>query len=419
MNAEEDHDCPHALGFMLLGRRACYSGKPAAGFCGVTSVGGDCHADTSGAWALGTLRECVLACAGCARCRYLSFSQAGGDCSWFHDCQTTAHSTQQLSPLHQQLSLAYITLERASILGIDAFSSAVHECGRSMHQLLAPAVAPSAPPPSLPLSTTRAAHRLAVATLLHAPAELANDNCSGTGYRCGLLGWCASARRLQRALPTQWDVSIVVLVVEAATMVPAREPYGSCQERKEARLAKMHCPGAVVHTPSRRLSGYIRALSHVARRDNRWWLAKWHLLGRREYEAVLFSDLDVDLLPNASDAAAVGAEWAARLPEVLAARRAGPLRAIVNPDHESAINGGFMLLLPDVELYEDGLEVLRNGFGGPHVGWNGTGTPKQLLGARDLYHRSGRTMLYRHRPARVDNAAWDFVAASSDQGFLV
>ena len=42
-------------------------------------------------------------------------------------------------------------------------------------------------------------------------------------------------------------------------------------------------------------------------------------------------------------------------------RRGSSVRALVNPDHESAINSGMLLLLPDAALYRDGLRVLHAG----------------------------------------------------------
>ena len=82
---------------------------------------------------------------------------------------------------------------------------------------------------------------------------------------------------------------------------------------------------------------------------------------------MLFSDLDVDLLPaytpaRLKRASGVGSEWAENLPAFLAERRRGSsVRALVNPDHESAINSGLLLLLPDAALYRDGLRVLHAG----------------------------------------------------------
>ena len=47
----------------------------------------DCERAEYGAWQTPTtLRECVNACQGCARCNYISFSARNRDCSWFHNC---------------------------------------------------------------------------------------------------------------------------------------------------------------------------------------------------------------------------------------------------------------------------------------------------------------------------------------------
>ena len=34
-----------------------------------------------------------------------------------------------------------------------------------------------------------------------------------TGYRCGVVGWCASARRLASVLPAHWRVELVALIL--------------------------------------------------------------------------------------------------------------------------------------------------------------------------------------------------------------
>ena len=85
-------------------------------------------------------------------------------------------------------------------------------------------------------------------------------------------------------------------------------------------------------------------------------LLKWQLMGARA-DIVIYADLDVDLMPQQSRARA-SAVWAAALPTLMAARRAG-VRAIVSADHVSPINAGQFVLLPDRSLYLDGLEVQR------------------------------------------------------------
>ena len=62
-------------------------GQRAKGYCKATLYFSDCERAEYGAWeSPTTLRECVDACQGCARCNYVSFSKSNRDCSWFHNC---------------------------------------------------------------------------------------------------------------------------------------------------------------------------------------------------------------------------------------------------------------------------------------------------------------------------------------------
>ena len=53
-----------------------------------------CDSEPWGSFPLRSLDECVRACLGCARCSYLSFSQANTDCSWFYTCDLTRLHTR-------------------------------------------------------------------------------------------------------------------------------------------------------------------------------------------------------------------------------------------------------------------------------------------------------------------------------------
>ena len=73
------------------------------GYCGETQSGitGDCQTGVSGNFWLPERRngsakkgeqeqslaeQCLALCAGCARCRFVSFSAKWHDCGWFHEC---------------------------------------------------------------------------------------------------------------------------------------------------------------------------------------------------------------------------------------------------------------------------------------------------------------------------------------------
>tara|TARA_B110001452_G_scaffold93486_1_gene77187 strand:+ start:104 stop:1372 length:1269 start_codon:yes stop_codon:yes gene_type:complete len=60
------------------------------GFCAVTQTneGADCaQNDHKGSWVAFSLPTCLEWCHGCAQCRFVSFSKAHGDCSWFRSCK--------------------------------------------------------------------------------------------------------------------------------------------------------------------------------------------------------------------------------------------------------------------------------------------------------------------------------------------
>ncbi len=59
------------------------------GYCAVTTKGGgSCAHGHSGSWSDAlNLTACTLRCAACARCRYVSFSHALSDCSWYAHCE--------------------------------------------------------------------------------------------------------------------------------------------------------------------------------------------------------------------------------------------------------------------------------------------------------------------------------------------
>jgi hypothetical protein len=86
-------------------------------------------------------------------------------------------------------------------------------------------------------------------------------------------------------------------------------------------------------------------------------------------------------------------------------------------DHDSPIAAGQMLFFPDELLYHEGLTAMR--YYGPALGWNGSGTPLELLGSRVLRRWDGSVLKHYSKNARIDYQTWDFGGGPSDQGFLV
>ena len=67
-------------------------GRAAMGYCAATTDEGDCSRGSKGSWnstryGITDLAGCAARCAtSCERCKYVSFSRAHEDCSWFAEC---------------------------------------------------------------------------------------------------------------------------------------------------------------------------------------------------------------------------------------------------------------------------------------------------------------------------------------------
>ena len=157
-------------------------------------------------------------------------------------------------------------------------------------------------------------------------------------------------------------------------------------------------------------------------------LYKWELMAQGDkYDALLFSDLDMELLPPWLHYGNVANEWASQLTNLVGRTRGvtgggsqALVRLVASPDWSSPVNAGLMLLLPPPHrgMFHRGLEVLYAPFNTTH-GFNLTGTPLKLFGTRKLRRTDGTVLMHAGAPANIDNVKWDFVGADVDQGFFL
>lgn len=305
---------------------------------------------------------------------------------------------------------------------------------------------------------------LAIATLYFPAARPPKGPCPSHGAACGLLPWCASAHRLKAVLPRAWRTSLVLVDAENATdqifadasrvgsqdahraRRARRPPRPTCRQRERPAAPVVACAQLRVLEPSAALVEAVAAHLHMRLREctpprsggcvNSSWvraaqyrkvltthgpsLFKWHLMASTEYDAVLFTDTDVDLLPSRFDQvaahAALRADWSRRLPALMRSPRG--VRLIASADWSSPINAGVLLLLPSKRVYRDGVSVLQRASFDNVKGWGHAGSPAELLGAQWLLHSDDTTVMHAGAPAVIDHAAWDFVGADIDQGFL-
>ena len=446
------------------------------GPCAFTELGGDCEHGSQGSWQTSDMRDCALRCAACRRCRHLSFSAAQGDCSWYVTCPRVLLE----GPAYLR---TYTTLERnafdMSQVAAEQRSHA-HNCDAHRRDTLSEVSEAAATVATATTAGRRtSARRVALATLLFpsaafAPAEAharrgrRGARCGGDGSAtaprsvlCALPGWCASALRLKAALSDEWDVEIALLVhglrsgddgngggggggdgdgdghgFDAAALV--RDCVGGRPRLLVPAADLVEAVGRHAKARAAALSINFAEMALPGLRARFWgWLLKWHFLGAVEYDAVLFADLDVDLMPHHAIRSArlgpqtapeVARAWhtrAAVLIDGAAAEAAGTpppqgapraVRAVLSADSSSPVNTAVMLLLPSRSLYADGLAVLSTSFS-VDEGWNRTGPPHLALGPpTDVDGRPAKHVAAQLRSHRMRR--WAFTAADLCQGFF-
>ena len=156
---------------------------------------------------------------------------------------------------------------------------------------------------------------------------------------------------------------------------------------------------------------------------------KWYAVSRTEYDAVLLTDLDVDLFLEWGGwaPAPLTRVWASSLSRFL---RGGEEFAAA-PDHASPINAGVMLIKPSLPTWRIGLRALES------LKWNAT-HGFELRGTLRERLRATTEQLCRRRPQRptleslgwsfacedynssqaVAHDTWTFICGDADQGLF-
>ena len=141
-------------------------------------------------------------------------------------------------------------------------------------------------------------------------------------------------------------------------------------------------------------------------------LTKWAVFGLVRYDAVVFADADLELLPLAEH----GAAWAAAAwrHALLGLLRAPHARLLSDPDARSPLNAGLLLVRPSTQLYEEGLAALRRCRYNRSHGWDLVGAPGSL--GIVPTRLGGAPAQLAASDARLRD--WRFVAADQDQGLI-
>lgn len=123
----------------------------------------------------------------------------------------------------------------------------------------------------------------------------------------------------------------------------------------------------------------------------RAWLQKWQLIGQTKYDAVFYSDADVDIFAGAYNTSAsldgAGAAHFARLGTLEAALRAWQsafpafladerAQLLASNDREIVVHGGTFVVKPSQRAYHRGLTALSSGLWTAEGGFEDRGRPR-------------------------------------------
>lgn len=414
---------------------------------------GDCAVDEQGSWP-GALNvtQCISRCAQCARCNYLSMrlshpsladeesklrakrmhAPAWWRCRWYHACdmddlrQTPASSrggyitikAMQTSTTESRAPVAIIA--KQGDLGGGGVETAL---GGSLGVGEGRGVGGGV--------EGGGGVKLALVTVATNAPRLK----FGYSVKCALLQWCQSARRLQRVLPASWRVRRLVigslkeaswLNSSAGCQLQLIEPERELLDAAQACATRLATSSRAFIAAEGRVSGYVHDSTMFKQLNN----LKLHLLALAAYDVVCFADADVELMPYAEGSvAATSRAWVRVITNLL---QDASVALLGNPDGQSPLNTGVMLLKPNATLFADGVGVLRRcQFNRTH-GWDHVGRPSSLrvepmllrahvgaanvgtVGAMRLHE--ARRWLQRTKAYRHD--FWDFTSADCDQGLF-
>ena len=365
--------------------------RAAPGYCALMGPElGSCTHSSQGSWAgVASPGECVARCEACERCDFVSFTTANATeaatpradsaahpphwwrCRWFSSCDL--NDLRASPPAHEPWQ--YMTLRVDSRL-------------RPSQGTLP--LARAAPGLRKAAKVTNGL-RVALVALLELSPE---GNQQRNVYLTGFVQWCQNAARLEAALPPHWKLSQLLLSSDA---------------RLAPMLARRAGCAALQHVP---VSTELRTLATSCVDKLQYWkplffqavnLYKWQLLNMDTYDALVFADVDLELVPAAEhDPAWVGAVWRRAITGLM---RHPQLNLVADPDVYSPLNGGLMLVKPSPALYRDGLRVLRACRFNASAGWELVGTrPREVTGYSSTFLDKTR--------------AWDFGGAGTEQGFI-
>lgn len=137
-----------------------------------------------------------------------------------------------------------------------------------------------------------------------------------------------------------------------------------------------------------------------------------------DYDAVLYADVDIDLMPS-NEVGAAARRWA-ELSRRLLTNREWP-RFIANADAMAPVNSGLFVARPSRSTFDEGLRAIGTCRYNRSHGWGHAGPPTRL--GLEPKHFDGRPVAADVGDGPTSNDAyrrddWGFVDGDGSQGFL-
>mmetsp|Transcript_28875 Transcript_28875/g.47878 ORF Transcript_28875/g.47878 Transcript_28875/m.47878 type:complete len:372 (+) Transcript_28875:76-1191(+) len=227
---------------------------------------------------------------------------------------------------------------------------------------------------------------------------------------CGLIKWCYSAARFAK-LPFLARATEAVVLTNNVSQA-------SLECRSEARFIEFDPDFKKVVDRWKQLN-YTGSNRH-RRAFSGSTLMKWQLFALRDYDAVLFTDVDVDLFlsnsgrPPLQSSHAWGQlenSWTVHVGRFMRSR----LQLLASKDTHAPINTAVMLLKPSRKIFDIGKSTLETRRFDFQRGFNLSGPPRSIMPwaamSKQLANRINGT-----RMGRVNT--WNFVCGEGDQGLF-
>ena len=190
-------------------------------------------------------------------------------------------------------------------------------------------------------------------------------------YECALPLWCQSAARLSAVLPEAHAPEVVLIAPRRTVECLAAKRYvwdpetAAASRRYVQRMSRSRRP---TRAGGANMESFLKDAV----------LLKWTVFTMLDFDLVLFSDLDIDVLPTNTRNHTLRYDWTRSIDAFMASAAL----YVSSPDHASPTNTGIWLAKPRRWVHRQALNVLANSTFSHVTGYDDVGQPLGLFNHR-------------------------------------